>query len=196
MPDQNLKMDVREALLLLAGSAFGCIYADPPWDYGNKATRGAFRGGPRGVMTVDELSALPVVDVLADQAHLHLWTTKDFVFDAKEILEAWGFGYSSMLVWIKPQTGLGNYWRVSHEILLLGTRGPKTWGNKTLKSWFMHDRISIPHSRKPDTVRALIESVSPAPRLELFSTQESEGWTSVGLELGLKVDSQCEVVVS
>ena len=36
------------------------------------------------------------------------------------------------------------------------------------------------HSRKPDTMREMIETVSYAPRIELFAREQFEGWDSWG----------------
>src|SRR5690606_24138432 len=116
----NVVTDLRQ--LIVAGKKFGCIYADPAWQYGNQATRAA-TDNHYVTMSVDAICAMPVAEVAADDAHLHLWTTNAFLFDAKRVMEAWGFEYRSCLVWVKLQMGIGNYWRVSHEFLLLGIRG-------------------------------------------------------------------------
>ena len=50
-------------------------------------------------------------------AHLHLWTTNAFLESAFTVMRAWGFEYKSILVWVKPNIDLRNYWRVSHEYL-------------------------------------------------------------------------------
>jgi hypothetical protein len=68
---------------------FGCIYADPPWLYENTGIRGA-AGNHYGGMTVEELAELPVNELAADDAHLHLWTTNAFLFDRLKLLEAAG----------------------------------------------------------------------------------------------------------
>ena len=56
------------------------------------------------------------------RAHLHLWAPAPLLEDALHVLRAWGFHYKSCFVWTKDQLGMGNYWRVSHELLLLGVR--------------------------------------------------------------------------
>src|SRR5215831_6336523 len=104
------------------GRRFGCIYADPPWLYNNQASRAA-TSKHYGGMTVDEICALPVSALAADDAHLHLWTTNAFLFDTWRVFAAWGFEFKSSFVWTKPQLGLGNYWRNAHEVLLTAVRG-------------------------------------------------------------------------
>ncbi len=168
-----------------AGHEFGCIYADPPWQYGNQATR-ASTDNHYQTMDVDTICKEPVETVAADDCHLHLWTTNAFLFDAKRVMEAWGFEYRSCLVWVKPQMGLGNYWRVSHEFLLLGIRGnAKRFEVHNEMSWAQYDRTK--HSRKPRQIREKLERVSRGPYLEMYGREVINGWTVYGnqVEKGL-----------
>lgn len=109
-------------VLVEQGAKFPTIYADPPWPYSNRAARGAAEKHYR-TMTLNAIRDEPVKSLAAEKAHLHLWTTNPFLRQAFDVMQAWGFGYKSCLVWIKPQLGMGNDWRVSHECLLLGVRG-------------------------------------------------------------------------
>lgn len=102
--------------LVAAGRKFGTVYADPPWEYDKMVGRAAARRHYR-TMTLTDICAEPVAQLVEDDAHLHLWTTNGFLRDAFEVIEAWGFHYKSCFVWVKPQLGVGNYWRVSHEFL-------------------------------------------------------------------------------
>jgi N6-adenosine-specific RNA methylase IME4 len=163
--------------LIRARRTFSTIYADPPWQYGNQATRAA-TDNHYDTMTVADIAALPIAQLAAPAAHVHLWTTNAFLFDAKHILEAWGFAYKSVLVWVKPHMGIGNYWRVAHEFLVLGVRGHLPFLDHARKSWVEADREQ--HSTKPQIFRSLIERVSPAPRLELFGRRSAPGWTVWG----------------
>ena len=163
-----------------ATQRFACIYADPPWRYGNQGTRAA-TDDHYGTMSVDEICALPIADIAAEDAHLHLWTTNAFLFDAKRVMEAWGFEYKSCFVWVKPQMGIGNYWRVSHEFLLFGMRGDCPFGRRDQMSWAELPRGR--HSAKPDAIRQRIEKVSPGPRIELFARDVTDGWSAWGNQL-------------
>jgi N6-adenosine-specific RNA methylase IME4 len=161
-----------------SGKRFGTIYADPPWLYDNQGTRAA-TGNHYGGMTVDELCALPVRKLADDDAHLHLWITNGFLFDAPRIFDAWGFEFRSTFVWVKPQMGIGNYWRVSHEFMLLGVRGSLRFRRRDQMSWLSVDRGI--HSRKPKEVRQIIEKVSLGPFLELYGREPlSAPWTVYG----------------
>lgn len=163
------------------GSKFRCIYADPPWAYSNQETRASTDNHYR-TLTVEEICNEPVLDLVADDAHLHLWTTNAFLFDAQRVITAWGFEYRSCFVWVKPQMGIGNYWRVSHEFLLLGIRGKATnFLANDQPSWGQFNRTS--HSRKPKEVRTLVEKVSPGPYLEMYGRERLPGWTVYGNQI-------------
>ena len=163
------------------GLKFGAIYADPPWIYDNQGTRAA-TGNHYSGLTVDELCALPIRDLAADDAHLHLWTTNAFLFDCEKIFDAWGFEFRSSFVWVKPQMGIGNYWRNSHEFMLTAIRGnAKRFNDRSLMSWLQCDRGA--HSSKPDQVRSYIERASPGPYLELFARREYPRWSAWGNQI-------------
>lgn len=166
--------------LIAANKKFACIMADPPWQYGNQATR-ASTDNHYPTMTIADIRALPVKELAAENAHLHLWTTNGFLFECKELMEAWDFTYKSVMVWCKRQMGIGNYWRVSHEFLLLSVRGKCPFLNRGQMSWFNSDRTT--HSTKPPEARKRIELVSPGPRLELFGRAMSPGWTVWGNQI-------------
>lgn len=153
--------------LAASGRKFGCIYLDPPWLYDNQGTRAA-TGNHYGGMTVAELCELPVDGFAAEDAHLHLWTTNAFLFEAPRLFAAWGFEFRSSLVWVKRQMGIGNYWRNSHEILLTAIRGDaKRFNDHSMMSWLECDRGR--HSEKPEQVRSMLERASPGPYIELFA---------------------------
>lgn len=172
------------AELIELGKRFRCIYADPPWGYGNQATR-ASTDNHYDTMSVEAIAAEPVGEVSEANCHLHLWTTNAFLFDAKQVMDAWGFEYKSVFVWVKPQIGIGNYWRVSHEFLLLGVKGKATnFLAKDESSWAMFDRGQ--HSRKPKEVRQKIERVSPGPYLEMYGREVVPGWTVYGNQIEVK----------
>jgi N6-adenosine-specific RNA methylase IME4 len=167
--------------LVQRGLRYGCIYADPPWAYTNKGTRANVEDTYKSTMTVDEICEEPVSKLAADDCHLHLWTTNAFLFDARRVMEAWGFEYKSCFVWVKPQMGIGNYWRVSHEFMLLGIRGKPEFRRRDCMSWGEFDRTA--HSKKPAAVRKLIESVSPGPYLELYGRETVPNWMVYGNEV-------------
>ena len=165
--------------LVRLGLRFPTIYCDPPWPYHNRAARGA-ASKHYATMPMETLLALPIPDLVEENAHLHLWTTSSFLREAFDVFQAWGFEYKSGLVWIKDQIGTGNYWRMSHEYLLLGVRGNLCFREHQHPSWICTPRRK--HSRKPGVFRHLIERVSPGPYLELFGREQipDSDWTVFG----------------
>ena len=118
----------------------------------------------------------------ADSCHLHLWTTEAFREDAINLMRHWGFEHKSCRVWDKVRMGMGNYWRLQHEFLLLGVRGKAiTFPEKNHRSVVRCKPGR--HSEKPDEFRLTIERVSPGPYLELFGRKAVPGWTVFGNEV-------------
>ncbi len=189
----NTVSDLYEAVT--AGRKWGCIYADPPWLYSNQTTRAATRNHYEG-MTIEQLCKLPIGRLVSDDAHLHLWITNAFLFEAPKIFAAWGFEFRTTLIWAKgeiaslpghlpvgkPKIGIGNYWRNSHELMLTAVRGnAKRFNDHTMPSWFVSDRGK--HSAKPEQVRTMIERASPGPYLELFGRHKVERWDVWGNQI-------------
>ncbi len=146
---------------------FATIVADPPWQYGNTSTRGA-AADHYPTMTIDELCALGIAaERAADQAHLYLWTTAGHLPDAFSVMAAWGFTYKTYLVWVKPQMGMGNYFRVSTELILFGIKGGMRTRDMATMNYFSARRGK--HSAKPQKFYDLVARSSPGPYLELFA---------------------------
>jgi N6-adenosine-specific RNA methylase IME4 len=162
------------------GLRYSTIYADPPWPYKNQATRAATRHH-YATLSLKALAALPVHALVTDNAHLHLWTTNAFLDEAIDLLRAWGFAYQTSFVWVKPQLGLGNYWRNATDLMLFGLRGRLPFRDHRIRNWIEEKRGR--HSAKPEQVRTLIERVSPGPYLELFGRRVVPGWTVVGNQI-------------
>ena len=165
--------------LIDAGHQFNTVLADPPWRYNNTASRGAV-ANRYPTMSLADICNEPIASLVSPNAHLHLWTTNAFIESAFSVIRAWGFQYKSCLIWVKPSIEFGNYWRVSHEFLLLGVRGKLRFRRNDVPSWALQPRRA--HSRKPFRFRWLIEQVSPGPYLELYGRQEQPGtdWTVYG----------------
>jgi N6-adenosine-specific RNA methylase IME4 len=181
--DHSSPRFVRDLQKLIAeGRRFSTIYADPPWKYDNQGTRAA-TNNHYPTMTVEQIAAEPVADLAADNCHLHLWTTNGFLPAAFSIIEAFGFTYKSIFLWVKPTLGIGNYWRCSHEFLLFACKGHLPFRDRGQRSWIELDRQG--HSEKPEEIRSLVEKVSPGPYLELYGrvVPENPAWTVYGNQL-------------
>ena len=157
------------------------ILADPPWDVLQGGSRGAIRH--YGLMTLEQIKAMPVSDLAAPDAHCWLWVTNATLRASYDVLEAWGFTPRSILTWVKPRLGLGNYLRNCTEHLLLGTRGKSPILCNRQPNWLFAPVQE--HSHKPEEQYAIIERCSPGPnRLELFARRkEQPGWDFWGNEI-------------
>jgi len=82
---------------------------------------------------------------------------------------------------VKPQMGMGNYWRNSHEIMITGVKGGLTANSKAEMSWVECKRGR--HSSKPDQVRDSIMRLSPGPYLELFGRRTVKDWVVFGNQI-------------
>jgi len=162
---------------------FATIVADPPWRYGNTSTRAAAQDHydtlsiaqlcgeellPDGTNLVKEV----IVPKTADRAHLYLWSTSSHLPDAFRVMEAWGFTYKTYLVWVKPQMGMGNYFRVSTELVLFGVRGDMRTNDMGTMNYFNASRGK--HSAKPSVFYDLVAKSSPGPHLEMFARCDAE----------------------
>jgi N6-adenosine-specific RNA methylase IME4 len=155
------------------------ILADPPWQMNQTGNRGASRHYP--LMSLDRICALPLKRFSAEDAHLWLWVTNADILQQVQVMEAWGFSYRSCLTWIKPRFGLGFYLRNQTEHLLFGVRGHAPVQFRGQGTWFYAPLQD--HSHKPEEAYAIIERLSPGPRLELFARRKRPGWDAWGNEI-------------
>lgn len=169
------------------------IYADPPWmeKGGGKIKRGADRH--YSLMRTADIKALPVRDLAdPDGCHLYLWTTNNFLPDALEVVDAWGFEYVTTITWLKDKLGLGQYFRgiTEHCIFARSKIAPpyKLIDGKRQQGVTGFYSPKGIHSAKPEEMRKMIEKVSYAPRIELFAREKHEGWDVWGDEVVSSVE--------
>lgn len=181
---------------------YSIIYADPPWSYDDKALN---RGGAERyyrTMRLEDIAALPVREIAADDSLLFMWGVWPKLFEAKTVMDGWGFEFKTCaFVWVKtnkrmnpdqasffPTDSFNSFWgmgwwtRANTEFCLLGTRGkPKR------ESAGVHQIIYAPiteHSRKPDETRDRILTLAgDLPRVELFARRTAPGWDLWGNEV-------------
>ncbi len=165
------------------GQRYSAIIIDPPWDWGDEGDSDQYgRARPTyATMSIDEVAALPVGELAADNAHLYLWITNRSLPKGFALLERWGFRYVTMLTWVKPSFGMGNYFRGSTEHVLFGVRGSLGLLRSNVGTHFVADRPG-PHSAKPDAFYSIVESCSPGPWLEMFARKQRAGWVAWGAE--------------
>ena len=173
-----------------AGTRYSVIYADPPWYYRDRATAGLRGAGYKYPdMTNEQISALPVSDIAAENAILFLWVTWPKLPEVLPVINAWGFNYRTVaFVWVKRNLkttrlfwGMGNWTRANTEPCLLATRGrPKRVDAG------VHQVVESPlarHSQKPAEVRErIVKLTGDVSRIELFAREAAPGWDAWGNE--------------
>ncbi|WMT71898.1 MT-A70 family methyltransferase [Bradyrhizobium sp. Ash2021] len=173
----------------LAAYSYDLVVIDPPWPFKtwSPAGQGKSPSAQYRVMTLAEIMALPVRDLLKDHAVVLLWATGAMLDQAVAVMQAWGITYKTELAWRKVtrngkvRMGCGFWARTMHEPILLGTVGkpPKI----TLPSLF--DGVAREHSRKPDEFYRMITERTPdLRRADVFAREKREGWDAWGDEVG------------
>ena len=167
------------------------IYADPPWSYRDKALAGNRGAGCKyPVMSIKEISKLPIHRIADDDCILFMWVTMPKLNECFDVIKAWGFEYkTNAFTWVKKNKksdswflGMGRWTRANAEICLLATKGkPKRESAGVLS---IIDTPIEQHSKKPDIVRdKIVQLCGELPRIELFARQYADGWDCWGDEI-------------
>lgn len=162
---------------------FPTIVIDPPWDWGDEGDQDQLgRARPDyATMTIEQLMDFNMVrDHAAADCHLYMWITNRSLPKGFALLERWDFRYVTMLTWVKPNFGMGNYFRGQTEQILFGVKGSQPLMRKDIGTAFQWPRGPNGHSSKPVEMYEMVESASPGPYLEIFSRHERPDWTSWG----------------
>ena len=162
------------------------IYADPPWQYATeqhgKEKQETVLETHYPTMAIEDICRLPIENLTAGNAVLFLWTTSPKLFEAKLVIDAWGFEYKSSIIWDKIKHNVGYYVSVRHEFLLICTRGsclPDS--DRLIDSVVSIERTK--HSEKPDIFYEIIEKMYQGKKIELFARKKREGWDTWGNQI-------------
>jgi N6-adenosine-specific RNA methylase IME4 len=140
-------------------------------------------------MSLDDIKALPVSDLAADDCALLLWSVWPELRGALDVIKAWGFTYKTAgFVWVKQNNaspglhwGMGYWTRANTESCLLATKGSPSRQAKDVHQVIMS--AVGEHSRKPEETHARIERLLPGPYLEMFGRRPMPGWTVWGNQI-------------
>lgn len=176
------------------------LYADPAWDYDDKAHSGkrgvGYKYPPQKFM---DIARMNIPRIMADDAVCFMWVTCPNLHYSIEVMEAWGFEYRTVgFVWVKKNSinidtdfmGMGNWTRANAELILLGVRGKPHRISKKIRQVvrYMEDhdptvieRRILEHSAKPPVFRQLITGLmGEVPRTELYARDVAKGWNQYG----------------
>lgn len=149
-------------------------------------------------MTLEQIAAIPVQTVAADDCMLLMWVVDSMIPEALEVGRAWGFDYKTVgFYWAKQRRdgssrarpddletgrafpmGTGYWTRGNPEQCLLFTRGKPKRLSAGVRKLIMAPRRE--HSRKPDEFFDRTQRLVAGPYLELFARQERPVWTVWG----------------
>lgn len=179
------------------------IVVDPPWrmqagrklggyqkdgEFADSGSRDSVRL-PYPVMSFKEICNLNVREYAAGDCCLFLWVPNAYMDRFGKVLRAWGFSYSTVIVWEKALLGggLGGAFGINSEYLIYAKIGkPKTNGRikgtvHKVKRPYVNGAPK--HSKKPDYFYDIIEGLTNGKRLELFARDPREGWDVWGNEV-------------
>lgn len=198
----HLRMISFPTLPDLPDREYKTVMADPPWAYDDDLP-GPARGSNSHYDTLHYGTVMgmgpQIREITSSHAHLYLWTTNSFIQESIRVAEEWGFDQKSIVTWIKVQDepyglpherdqavniieriGMGNYLRNTTEHLLFCVKGTRGVELNNVPTHFFAERDE--HSSKPTKAYRLVESLSPAPRIDLFSRTQRKGWDGWGDE--------------
>ena len=162
---------------------FATQLMDPPWpeNGGGKCKRGADRHYP--TMSVKSIYqtivTCPVWDP-AEDAHLYMWVTNNYLPDGLRLMADLGFRYVTNICWVKDRSGLGQYFRGQHELMLFGVSGDGYDVRTDRRDITTVGHARGEHSAKPSVFHELIEARSYGPYVEIFARAPRPGWTVWG----------------
>ncbi len=170
---------IKQNIITKPDGLFDVIVIDPPWPYGSEYSPNDRRvASPYPEMSIEEIGNLSLPS--SCDCSLWLWTTHRFIFEAKGIMDLWGFEYKGIVVWDKESLGIGSYLRMQCEFCLLGIKGKPVFLNNDSRDIVREKRRE--HSRKPDLFYSIIEKLCFGRKLEYFSREERPGYESYGNE--------------
>jgi len=162
---------------------YNVIFADPPWRYSGGTTVNREIENQYTTMSLEDIKKLIIPKT--DNSVLLLWSTAPMLTNAIEVMLSWGFTYKTCAVWDKEKMGMGYWFRIQHELILLGTCGCFSPPNPENRIRSMFRGNTNKHSKKPDALYVAIETMFPGQKyLELFSRKKfNEKWEVWGNEI-------------
>ena len=158
------------------------VLADPPWRYEHCEADNREIENQYGTASLEQI--FKQSPNTTDDSILFLWATAPKLEEALQTMKAWGFSYRTCAVWDKTKIGMGYWWRIQHELLLVGVKGSPgcTPECERVSSIFVETRGH--HSAKPICVYKWIERAFPTmTKLEMYCRNPRSGWSSWGNEI-------------
>lgn len=180
---RNIKIEKQEQeikkLKRITG-AYDVIVIDPPWPYSEKYDPIGRRGAcPYPMMEIPKIHDIRLP--AAKNCVLWLWTTHRFIWDARQLMNDWGFDYKCILVWDKEKMGLGMWLRMQCEFCLIGIKGKPIWKLSNQRDIIREARTT--HSTKPECFYKFVDGICVGKKLDYFARKKRKGWDVYGDEV-------------
>ena len=185
---------------------YAIVVIDPPWPvqlkldgFGNNGPYSTHpQDLPYGLMTVDDIAALPVPAVLDESAIVFCWTTNKHLPTSFTLIKAWGLTYWFTMAWVKNGgVQMPNFPQFNTEWIVVGKKGTPTF--KDIKAFNTSNYWPrTTHSVKPEGFYDLLRRVTDTPRLDIFGRRNIAGFKSWGNEApdGLVLPDHYQMVLT
>jgi len=190
---KNIKK-IKQKNIGLPEGKYEIIYADPPWRYwegGEKNQSQHYKTLEKeDIINYTDDNGKKISELSSENCILFLWATYPALKESIEVMEGWGFEYSTVgFVWVKSKKdgtgfafGNGSWTRANTEICLIGTKGSIERKDKSISQIIYLPRGE--HSEKPDIIRdKIVKLVGNLPRIELFGRKQAPGWNVWGNQI-------------
>lgn len=168
------------------------IYADPPWPYasreGTKKTSLVKITDKYSVMCINDICALDVPSISAENSICAMWTTDAFLEYSLIVMKSWGFTYKTVAFWWhkqtinkKTRTNMGEYTLKCGELCILGTKGKPKKLIKNRSQRQLIEAVNKGHSIKPVEALNRLAVMCPTKyKLEMFARRPRKTWDVFG----------------
>ncbi len=180
----QIKQARRKPVTEVTEGPFDLILADPPWEYehceaNNREIENQYPTASLAQIAKHREHCNPKDDCI-----LFLWATAPKLTEAVSTMAAWGFDYRTCAVWDKLKIGMGYWFRIQHELLLVGVKGSPGATPETERISSIFKEARGKHSAKPECVYRWIERAFPSlSKLEMYCRTPRKGWASWGNQI-------------
>ena len=163
------------------------VVIDPPWPLRLAARYEQRRSGGFPAhslryksLPLHEIAALPIQEVLADDAFLFCWTVNQFLFDVPMLFHAWGVTRRFVMGWHKSNGMQSpNGPKYNGEFIVVGTKGrPRFLETKAF--WTFNYWPRGAHSEKPEDFYETLRRITARPRLDIYARREIDEFGQLG----------------
>ena len=175
----------------LPSKKYNCLVIDCPWPIRMMGRMKKARNQRPDhlkykTLSLDEIKSFPLSTLANPGAHVYCWTVNSMLPHAFDVLDAWGVRFHLCMPLVK-KSGMvpGRGYIFGAEYCLLGFHNPpmQPFIGIGKLNWLTVNPTRGKHSVKPDSFYDLVETMSPGPRIDIFSRRERKNWDVWGDEV-------------